>query len=80
MKKALEAGDTTAAQWNAVTNLLKHCGISAIPAPGTPLGELVDAVENHEFPFAIQGAILPEDDPAVANAPAITATKAAEGH
>ena len=62
MKKKLESGDVSSADLNVIRQFLKDNGINAVPAAGSPLGELKDTVETLDFPF---GRLLPVDDPAV---------------
>lgn len=68
LKEKLRSGQATAADIQAARALLRDNGITALKVPGSPTGELEETLDNAEFPFAIPGKILPEDDPAVKRA------------
>lgn len=69
MAAKLREGEITAADLNAIRGFLKDNNVTALPAEGSPLGAMKEALEQspYSFPFAPrpQGTILDPDDPVV---------------
>ena len=65
-EKLKKPEEVTAADLNAVLGFFKHNNITAIATKkGGPLKEVVEAVNEGDFPFAVPGSLLAPDDPAV---------------
>lgn len=43
MVARIKSGEATAAEWKEIRTFLKENGIEAVPAKGSPIGDLVDA-------------------------------------
>ena len=48
LAKAIESGEWDAATMGAAIRVLKDNGITAIPAKGSPLGDLLDSIHPEE--------------------------------